>query len=115
MKVPLLFLLLSLALGAADVTGKWVLRVELDVGSGNATFDFKQEGENLTGRYSGRLGKADVTGKVKGDDIDFTFHAKGDIGEMTVTYTGKVTGNSMTGKVKYGSAASGTFSGKRAN
>ena len=55
-------LLLPLALLAADVTGTWDFSVDLDAGSGNPTFTFKQSGEKLTGHYSGALGEADLAG-----------------------------------------------------
>lgn len=110
----LLFLLLPLALAAADVTGTWALQVELSAGSGSPTFTFRQEGEKITGRYSGALGEADVTGTVKGDEIQFQFTVKGDLGELTAKYTGKVSGDTMKGKCDYGSAVGeGTFEGKR--
>ena len=110
----LLLLILPLALAAADVTGKWVLDVVVPAGSGSPTFTFQQKGEKLTGRYSGTLGEADVTGTVKGDDIEFLFTVRGDLGELTAKYTGKVTGDAMKGKADYGSlVGAGTFEGKR--
>ena len=114
-RMGLLLLLLPLALGAADVSGKWIFTVELDAGSGTPTFTFKQQGEKLTGRYEGQLGTADVKGKVQGDDIEFTFKVKGDLGELTATYTGKISGDTMKGKVNYSALGAGTFSAKRAS
>lgn len=109
-----LLFVLPLALAAADVSGKWVLDVTLTAGSGSPTFTFQQKGETLTGKYSGTLGEADVTGTVKGDDIRFQFTVKGDLGELTAKYTGRVTGDTMKGKADYGSAVGdGTFEGKR--
>jgi len=113
-RILVLLLLTALALPGADVTGKWNFTVELDAGSGNPTFTFKQEGEKLTGRYTGQLGEADVTGSVRSQDIQFSFTLKGDAGEMTATYTGKVEGDTMKGKVSYASFGSGTFTAKRA-
>src|SRR5262245_13559096 len=54
-----------------DVTGAWNVTVETDAGSGNPSFNFKQEGEKLTGKYKGLLGEFDLTGTVKGDKIEF--------------------------------------------
>ena len=53
------------------MTGKWVFKVETAAGSGTPTMTFKQEGEKLTGHYSGQLGEADLTGTVKGEAIEF--------------------------------------------
>ena len=107
-------LLLPLALLAADVTGTWDFSVDLDAGSGNPTFTLKQNGEKLTGHYSGALGEADLAGKVQGDDIQFTFTVKGDQGESTVTFSGKISGDTMKGKAVYTNFGSGTFTAKRA-
>ena len=35
-------------------------------GKGSPSFEFKQEGEKLTGTYSGKFGKAALTGTVSG-------------------------------------------------
>ena len=72
-----LFLLSILALSALahDVSGKWTFNVETDAGSGSPTFVFKQDGEKLTGTYSGMFGTADLAGTVKGDGIEFSFEA----------------------------------------
>src|SRR2546426_323814 len=57
----------------ADMTGKWVFQVETTAGGGTPTFTFKQEGDKLTGHYSGQLGEADLDGTVKGRQMDFKF------------------------------------------
>ena len=106
-------LLVPLALAAADVTGKWDFTVELDAGSGNPTFTFKQDGEKLSGTYAGQLGQAPVTGTVRGDQIEFKFELKSDVGELTATFTGSVTDDTMKGKCVYSQLGSGTFAGKR--
>jgi len=56
-----------------DVTGKWAFNVETSAGAGAPTFTFKQDGEKLTGHYTGTFGEADLTGTVKGADITFSF------------------------------------------
>lgn len=97
-----------------DVTGKWVLQVQTDAGSGTPTVTFKQDGEKLTGHYSGQLGEADFTGSVKASAITFRFTGSAQGQTFEVTYSGTVEGNdSMKGSVDIGGVASGTFTGKR--
>lgn len=97
-----------------DVTGKWVLTVETSQGSGTPTFTFKQDGEKLTGRYSGQFGEADLTGTVKGQAISYTFSIEAQGMSLEVSYTGEIESkDSMSGTVNYGGAAMGTFTGKR--
>lgn len=100
------FLTCALPLLAADLTGKWQADVRSDVGSGTPVFVFKQEGEKLTGTYSGQLGDAKVTGTVKGSDVTFEFD-----GMVHVVYTGKLEedGKKMSGSVDLGGQATGTF------
>jgi hypothetical protein len=51
---------------AHDISGNWEFSVDTAAGSGSPSFVFRQDGEKLTGTYSGLLGKADLTGTVKG-------------------------------------------------
>ena len=57
----------GLAAAQTNVTGTWNFAVELDLGSGEPVFVFKQDGERLTGTYEGVFGSAELTGTVKGD------------------------------------------------
>ena len=56
-----------------DVTGDWTFSVETGMGSGSPAITFKQDGEKLTGTYSGQLGDTTFTGTVKGTAIEFSF------------------------------------------
>src|SRR5712671_6185104 len=83
-----------------DVTGKWAFAVETGAGSGTPVMTFKQEGEKLTGHYSGQLGEAELTGSVKGQNIEFKFSVDAQGQTLNAVYTGTVDGkDSMKGKV----------------
>src|SRR5262245_47153095 len=58
-----------------DLSGKWSFEVQTSAGSGSPTITLKQDGEKLTGHYTGVLGEADLTGTIKGQSITFTFTA----------------------------------------
>src|SRR6267143_1751568 len=73
-----------------DVTGKWAFAVETSAGSGTPTMTFKQDGEKLTGHYSGQLGEADLTGTVKGQDINFQFSVDAQGTILDFLYTGTI-------------------------
>jgi hypothetical protein len=101
----------ALTLSAADLTGTWSASVVLDAGSGVATFVFKQDGEKLTGTYSGTVGKADVTGTVKGDQVEWSFEAS-QVG--TCAYKGSIdSSGKIKGTVVYGQVGSGTFTAEK--
>ncbi len=98
---------------AINMTGKWVFNVETSAGTGTPTFTFKQDGEKLTGHYSGQLGEADLTGTVKDADVSFNFTADVQGNQLQVTYTGKADANSIKGKVNIAGLGEGTFTGTR--
>jgi hypothetical protein len=87
--ITALLLVAALAL-AADVTGTWDFTIETPAGTGNPTFVFQQDGEKLTGTYTGMLGKADVTGTVKGDKIQFQFEASYEGQKFSIRYSGTI-------------------------
>lgn len=102
----------ALTLLGADLTGTWSVAVVLDAGSGAATFTFKQTGDALSGTYTGTFGQAQVTGTVKGDQVEWSFDSD-QVGK--VTYQGTIDGaGKMKGTVIYGQLGKGTFTGERA-
>lgn len=103
----------SSAGSAADVSGTWAVSVETPAGSGTPTFVLKQEGEKVTGTYTGQLGEAPVTGTVKGSAIEFSFDLTVQGTALHVTYAGTVEGATMKGTVKLGELGDGTFTGKK--
>ena len=98
-----------------DVTGKWVLEVSTQAGGTTMpTVTLKQEGEKLTGHYSSlTLGETDITGTVKGQQIEFAFDASAQGFALHVIYTGTIKGNTMSGKISLGELGDGTFTGKK--
>ncbi|OOG72977.1 hypothetical protein [Algoriphagus sp. A40] len=110
-----LFLILLLvgfsakAQNAIDVTGSWTMQVQTDAGSGSPAFVLKQEGEKITGTYTGQLGESPVTGTLKGNVIHLEFNIQGNL----ITYDGTTTSTEMEGKVNLAEMATGTFKGKK--
>ena len=100
----------SSALLAADISGTWSANVVLDVGSGAATFVFKQSGEALSGTYTGMFGEAKVTGTVKDNQLEWRFEI-GEVGK--VSYNGTLDGARIKGTVEYGALGKGTFSAEK--
>jgi hypothetical protein len=100
-----------LTAGAADISGTWSFSVDIeDGGHGDPTFVFKQEGEKLTGTYSGPLGEQTVTGTVKGDQAVFGFEFKNEDQTVKATYTGKIESpTKMTGTVEFSGGPKGKW------
>src|SRR5438874_4472944 len=99
---------------AHDISGKWTFNVETPAGSGTPTFVFKQAGEKLTGTYNGSFGTAELTGTVKGDNIEFTFEAQVGDQKGKVAYTGKIeAAGKMAGDVDYAGLGKGSWTGTK--
>lgn len=98
---------------ATNVTGEWAFDVTTDQGGGTPTLVFKQDGEKLTGKYTGTLGAADLTGTVKGNAIHFTFTVDVQGQQAPVTYDGTVEKNTMKGTLNIAGAINGTFTGTK--
>ncbi len=92
-----------------DVTGNWAVEIEIAGQQGTPEFALKQSGEKITGKYKGQFGEADVTGTIKGADIEFSFETQG----AKITYTGKVDKDTMKGKADYAGQAQGEWSAKK--
>jgi hypothetical protein len=82
---------------AADVNGKWTAQVPGRGGqTRETTFNFKVEGDKLTGTVSGQQGDTPISdGKVSGDDISFTVTREFQGNTIKMAYKGKVAGDEI--------------------
>ena len=82
---------------AAGVTGAWKAQVPGREGATmELTFNFKQQGETLTGNVASAMGELPISeGKVSGDDISFTVVMNFGGNEVKMLYKGKVSGNEI--------------------
>jgi hypothetical protein len=86
-----------------DVSGKW--KITSKSPRGERTFDatMKQEGEKLSVTQKDREGN-DITseGSVKAGEITWTMKRQTPMGEMVITYKGKIDGKTMSGTTDFG-------------
>jgi hypothetical protein len=90
--------LLTLTALAADVTGKWTAQMPGRGGqTREATFNFKADGNTVTGTMSGRQGDMEISdGKIDGDRISFTQTMEFNGNTMKILYKGTVSGDQIT-------------------
>lgn len=83
-----------------DFTGTWKSSFTNQDGQvRESTFKFKAEGEKLTGTISGRNNDTAIDeGKIKGDEVSFKVTREFNGNKMVISYTGKVSGDTITGK-----------------
>ncbi len=113
MKYPhLIILVLTLSLGVAvaqptqsistNISGTWEVTIERASGPVNDKFVFKQEGEKLSGTYSGSFFEHKFNGTVKANKVVFTWDQPADAGKLppAVTFNGTLQSSTkMTGTV----------------
>jgi len=97
-----------------NVSGDWTFSVQTDQGSGSPSISFKQEGETLTGTYSGLFGSAPLKGTIKGTAIEFSFESEAQGQRVDSVYKGTVEKDEMKGTVAIaGGQLNGTFTASR--
>lgn len=99
----------------ADASGKWTTTISTQIGELAYTYDFKVEGEKLTGRAKSQFGDIELAeGKVKADVITFVENIEFNGMAIRITYTGKVAGDEIKFTRQVGEFATEEFVAKRA-
>jgi hypothetical protein len=100
-----LLTVLNINIQAADVNGTWTWTTPGRNGGPErkSILKLKTEGDKLTGTINGRQEDIKITdGKVTGDEVSFKVSRAGQNGNtFTQKYTGKVSGESIKGKVTF--------------
>jgi len=118
---PTLFVVFALTacFFAADITGKWTAEFSTPVGGAQKyTFEFKVDGEKLTGKaYFERLGQkgeADLLeGKIAGNEISFIENLDTGGDALRITYKGKIAGDEINFTRQVGDFSTVEFTAKR--
>jgi hypothetical protein len=104
----------SWAADTANVSGLWNLTIETPNGPGTPSITLKQDGENLTGTYKGRLGESPLKGTIKGNTIKFSTTISPQGQALELTYSGTIDGDNMKGTAAFGAMGEAPFTGKKA-
>ncbi|MCL5742313.1 MAG: hypothetical protein M1541_00090 [Acidobacteria bacterium] len=86
-----LLMLMAGAASAADVNGKWKASFETPNGTRETVFDFKADGNKLTGTAASGNGQTEISeGQINGDEISFVVTREIGGNEMKLHYKGTV-------------------------
>jgi len=112
------FSLLAAFANAADLAGPWHAEFESPRGRQKIQFEFKTEGDKLTGKTVSRFGggsrEAEIQdGKVEGDTLSFVQVMNFQGNEMRISYTGKIDGEGIAFTRKVGDFGSSDFKAAR--
>jgi hypothetical protein len=88
---------------ADDMTGPWKWSFTMQNGDSiESTAKLKQVGEKLSGTVVGRFGESEITeGSVKKDEVSFKVKRERDGNAFVVKYSGKLSGDKITGKMEF--------------
>lgn len=118
--LPSLFAIGILLLGTAvtsaqtnSVAGEWDAIYNTPGGARTFKLVFSVDGEKITGTAKRSNGDVPLTGTIKGDDISFYYTISYNGNAVTLSFSGKVKGDSMGGTVYFNDSASDEWSAKR--
>jgi len=101
--------------GTVNVTGRWVMSLEMSMGSATPGLELKQDGTKITGTYTGRYGSFPLEGTLKDRTIAFSFTMTAEGQSVAMSYAGEVAadGQSMKGTASLGEMGDATWSAKK--
>jgi hypothetical protein len=118
----ILALLMAVALpaAAADLPGRWTAEFESPIGVQKYVYEFKKSGDTLTGEatFDHSLGKGTVPLKdlkVEGDKVSFNEPLTIEGNQITITYSGTLTGDELKLTRVVGDFGSEQLTAKRAS
>ncbi len=99
---------------AADLTGRWDVRIQFAAGASEHSLYVKQQGNQLVGTHQGDFTARDFTGTISGDEVRISSN----IGEvhgaaLSYRFTGNLTGDSMSGALDMGEYLGAKWTAKR--
>ena len=105
----------GLAAAQADVAGSWALVISDPLGRDNqVALTLEQDGETLTGVADNSVVQSTVQGSLDGGDIKMFYEVDtGQVGVITLAFSGTVDGSSMKGTVAFGRYGSGNWTAVR--
>ena len=104
----------SLAM-AVDVSGTWEITVQTPRGDERTSeMTIAQDGEKITVTMEGFQGdELTAEGTIKDDKIEWTVNISSQRGDFSITYTGTVEGDTMTGEAQMADFGTMEWSAKK--
>jgi D-glucosaminate-6-phosphate ammonia-lyase len=99
----------------ADLSGVWDLHIEYAASTGEHSLSLQQQDGHIQGVHRGEFVARDLAGSVDGDTVEM----RSSLPEQTIgnalnfTFTGKITGDTMSGDLDMGEYLSARWSAKR--
>ncbi|HYN07528.1 MAG TPA: hypothetical protein VES67_09075 [Vicinamibacterales bacterium] len=100
---------------APSIAGKWTLTLVTENFTATTALELKQEGEKITGTYTGRYGSFPLEGTLKGRALQFAFTMNADGTPTAMSFVGEVAPDNQTmkGKATLGEMGEATWTAAR--
>ncbi len=92
---------------SSPVDGEWDGMFSTPGGSRTFKVILRANGENLTGTAKRASGDLPITGTIKGDIVTFSYTISYQGNDLTMSFSGKLDGDKMSGTVLFGSTEEG--------
>ena len=114
-----MILLLATVASAADappsLTGSWKLEILSPQGTRTPLMTLTQNGTEVSGSYKSMRGDVPIGGTIQGNEFSLTVQVVGQQNDtLVVQYKGRITGDTLAGRVMMGPRGEADFTGKRA-
>ncbi len=103
----------SMSAQTSSIAGEWDASYNTPGGPRSFKLIFNVEGEKITGTAKRSNGDVPLTGTVKGDDISFYYTISYNGNDVTLSFTGKIKGDSMGGTIAFNENATDEWSATR--
>ena len=100
----------------AAVAGKWIMSIEMEMGTATPALELKQDGAKITGTYTGRYGAFPLTGIVKDRAIEFSFKMTAEGTDVVMSFWGEVAADGQSivkGRADMAGAGEASWTAKR--
>jgi hypothetical protein len=110
----LIALTLTISAMAAGIDGKWKAKFDTQVGEQNYTYEFKSDGEKLTGTAANGMGSSEIKeGSIEGDIVSFVENIDFNGNALRIEYKGNISGDEIKFVRKVGDFGTEEFVAKR--
>ena len=97
-------------MSAAD--GNWKITINTPMGAQEVNASITTSGDTFTGKTSGRMGDAEIAGKVAGDTLTWSSAITSPM-PMTLEFEATGAGDALTGNGQLGACGNAALSGVR--
>ena len=98
---------------AADLSGRWDVRIEYFASVSNHVLHLRQQGERIEGTHQGDFVSRDLGGTIDGDQIRIVSSYNGNGDSLPYQFTGKAAGDEITGTLEMGEYLGARWTAKR--